>query len=347
MGTRRYVYNRALALLRTQDKPNMYEMRDQLVTAKNNPSVAKWELETPKDIRAGAVRDLFKNRKSAIGNLRNGNISRFQLGFCRKKDDPSIEVPKTAVKLSSGGLFIYGSKAYIPSKIKTSKKDGLRFSIDHDCRLQVRKGKWFLVVPVRVKVKGVEKRNSWCSLDPGVRTFQTVYSEEMVLQIKIRKDRIRKLQTKIDHFRSLRAKRVIASRRLRTREQKARTKIDNLIDDLHQKTIRFLTDTYDHIIIPTFESQEMSKRCRVKSRNRDLLQLKHFLFRQRLASKCKLRQCTLDVCTEEYTTKTCGMCGRLKDMGGKEVYHCDKCGAVIDRDVNGARNIAIKRMCET
>ena len=347
MGTRRYVYNRALSTIKTQEKPDKYKLRNELVIAKNNPNVQEWELETPKDIRAGAIRDLFKNRKSALSNLRNGNISKFKLGYCRKKDNPSIEIPKRAIKLKSNGIFIYSSKKYLPTKIKIAKRDNYKFKIEYDCRLQISNGNWFLVAPINIKVKKPTENRSWCALDPGIRSFQTVYSEEMVLQFKVHKESVKKLQRKIDLFRSLRSKKQIKSRRKKYREQKCWKKMDNLIDDLHHKTIRFLTDTYNHIIIPTFESQEMSIKCRVRTRNRDLLQLKHFLFRQRLASKCKLRHCTLDVCTEEYTSQTCGRCGCLQKMGGKDIYNCRKCGLVIDRDVNGARNIAIKRKNET
>ena len=50
------------------------------------------------------------------------------------------------------------------------------------------------------------------------------------------------------------------------------------------------------------------------------------------------------LCTEEYTSQTCGHCGKTKKMGGLEVYHCDSCQIKIDRDVNGARNILLKWM---
>ena len=50
----------------------------------------------------------------------------------------------------------------------------------------------------------------------------------------------------------------------------------------------------------------------------------------------------MEICTEEYTSKTCGRCGELNDVKALDVYSCNKCKLVIDRDVNGARNIYIK-----
>ena len=64
-------------------------------------------------------------------------------------------------------------------------------------------------------------------------------------------------------------------------------------------------------------------------------------------AKCLLEKCTIDICTEEYTSKTCGQCGTIKNIGNKDIYCCNKCNLIIDRDVNGARNIAIKRLKET
>ena len=77
-----------------------------------------------------------------------------------------------------------------------------------------------------------------------------------------------------------------------------------------------------------------------------MLQLRHFVFKERLKSKCALRGCTLDICTEEYTSQTCGVCGCLTKVGGLDVFTCTSCKVSIDRDVNGARNIAIKRLKE-
>ena len=59
--------------------------------------------------------------------------------------------------------------------------------------------------------------------------------------------------------------------------------------------------------------------------------------------KCELRGCSLDICTEEYISKTCGRCGILNNVVSRDVFSY---GLIVDRDVNGARNIAIKRLKE-
>ncbi len=44
-------------------------MKNKYVTIKNNNTINDWEKETPKDIRAGAIRDMVKGYNSAISNF--------------------------------------------------------------------------------------------------------------------------------------------------------------------------------------------------------------------------------------------------------------------------------------
>lgn len=197
---------------------------------------------------------------------------------------------------------------------------------------------------IKQKEIGLEKDNRFCALDPGIRSFQTVYSEEEIIQFQIKKETIRKLQLKIDKFKSLRSRKRIRKHRLKRREKKIYFQMTNLIDELHYKVINYLTNKYTLIILPSFESQKMTKNK--IGINRSLLQLKHYTFKQRLKDKCEEKRCHFYSCTEEYTSKTCTRCGSLKEIKGLEVYKCENCKLMINRDVNGARNIAIKILKE-
>ena len=101
----------------------------------------------------------------------------------------------------------------------------------------------------------VKNRKEYCSLDPGIRSFQTVYSDDSVIQIKIKKEMISSLQKKIDNFKSLRDRKIIKQKRFKRTERSIYFRLNNLIDDLHHKTIDFLTKTFKYIILPSFESQ--------------------------------------------------------------------------------------------
>lgn len=333
------MYNRCLEKTKKgEEKISFQDLRNKYVT--KNPLVNEWELDTPKDIRAGAIRDLVKNYKVLFSQLKHRQINHFKIKFCSRRDSPAIEIPKSAIKYSSDKFTIYNT--YLKSPLKQRGIKNIK--IEYDCRLQCKNNKWFLLIPTKVKQKKYLNRKEYCSLDPGTRSFQTVYSETGVYQIKANIELLKKLQHRIDLFRSLRDRKIIKTKRLKRRERKVYFRLGNLIDDLHHKVISFLTSNFNHIILPNFESQEIAKKNRWGNRN--LLQLKHFRFKERLKAKCELTETTLDICTEEYTTQTCGCCGERYDVGRDEVYHCTKCGLVIDRDVNAARNMTIKRLIE-
>ena len=47
--------------------------------------------------------------------------------------------------------------------------------------------------------------------------------------------------------------------------------------------------------------------------------------------------------TEEYTSKTCTNCLKINyNLGSDKTFKCPNCSLIIDRDVNGARNILLK-----
>jgi len=46
------------------------------------------------------------------------------------------------------------------------------------------------------------------------------------------------------------------------------------------------------------------------------------------------------------TSLPCGKCGKLNDVGGREIYICKFCNYKIDRDILGSRNILLKNLTQ-
>jgi hypothetical protein len=208
-NTTRYVYNKCLDKVKQDSTLNSgtgYSLlREQYITAKWNNIVKKdeihnfdsfihdWELNTPKDIRAGALRDIKKGYKTAWANLRAGNIRSFGLNFRQKKNyaEQSIEVPKSAIRLVKNqsnkleGCVIYPQ--YMPSTIKFDKKNlkGLNLSeLEHDTRLKKENNQWYLCISYDIEGTSKKMKEKTCALDPGVRKFQVMYSEDQVIMIE-------------------------------------------------------------------------------------------------------------------------------------------------------------------
>ena len=77
---------------------------------------------------------------------------------------------------------------------------------------------------------------------------------------------------------------------------------------------------------------------------RQMLTWSHYRFQQRLVNKTReYRNSQVIICDEAYTSKTCGCCGQLHEkLGGSKTFRCPHCGVVMDRDMNGARNILLR-----
>ena len=139
-------------------------------------------------------------------------------------------------------------------------------------------------------------------------------------------------------------------RNIRRRCSLLRSKIKNITNDLHWKTANYLCSTYKHIFLPSFEVKGMitklpnRARCISSKTTRNMLSLSHYRFKQRLLYMASVRENTVHICNEAYTTKTCGGCGVQQKMGGKKVFTCQSCPFELDRDFNGARNIYIKEI---
>ncbi len=126
-------------------------------------------------------------------------------------------------------------------------------------------------------------------------------------------------------------------------------KISNLVTELHNKTCLYLCRNYDRVMVTDFSCKKVNSKYGAlpKVIKKVLGALSHYKFRQRLQNKSAEYRCQYLEVTEEYTSKTCCMCGTV-NMGLKKddrTLYCKTC-EVIDRDVNGSINIFIKNRHE-
>ena len=331
-GTSRYVYNNALNGIRNGESIDMPKLRDKYVTRTFNTDFGlyelfenqkfsyvpkDWELETPKDIRAGAIRDLCKAYKTCFSNRQNGNIRKFKVSFRSKKKSSSIEIPKSSLKQNNKKYLSVYKNRFRLCNDKCLKK----LNITNDCRILHHRNKWFIVIPVPVP-KSKSTANEACGVDPGVRKFVTVFGDDGVTLVSLRKELLRRYHDKLERLQSLRDRGQISKRTWARGSARVYDRLDYLIDETHNKVIKLLLDNYSTVYIPKFESQKLAGKMKNRRTKRNLFQLKHYKFRTKLESKAELYGSNVSVCTEEFTTKTCTGCGELNDVGFSEVYDC-------------------------
>lgn len=348
-GTCRYVYNKVLAYI-NEEKPkyvNFYKLRNAFVIAKGN-DLEEWELKVPKEVRAYAVKELVTAHKACFTNKKNGNITKFKIGFRRKGISYPLTIQKQSICIQKNR-----TKTRIKIKVYTRTLGVLRVTqdkcfknmkvIDKASKIYLERGRWYLSIPVTKTCKSISPKNEICALDPGIRKFQVVFSEKEVLKVKANSKVRDKYMAKLSLLQRLRSKGRLSKHRFKRHYSKVQRRLSNLVRDMHYKLISYLTSTYKTIFLPSFESQKLVKVVRGKKCRRILLGDNHYKFKERLKDKCKLlRDCQVIIVTEEYTSKTCGRCGELTDVGGSETFKCRLCDLTVDRDINGARNIFLK-----
>ena len=122
-------------------------------------------------------------------------------------------------------------------------------------------------------------------------------------------------------------------------------KISNITDEMHWKTINYLTNNNETILIGNMSSKDIVKKGGKLNRmtKRISMNLKFYVFKQRMRYKCYTKGVKFGEINEWMTSKMCSICGNIKeDLGSAEIYKCDKCDKHMERDVNGARNIYIR-----
>lgn len=362
-GTVRYIYNKTVAFIKNnptdENRFKFQYLRNKFISYKSrtgviNNNINEWELETPKDSRAGIIDSLITNYKSAFSNKKNGNITKFNMRFKTKKNNSEIlPIPKSTIRYNKKSRTFKIYPTYFKDTFKLGKRINKKLNTIgaiSDSIILRSFNKYYICLVINNYIKESNNKDDIISLDPGNREFLTGYSPNgHTLKLNRDKKLLSKYYMKLDLLRSLHIRRKKTKKKniKKSKFHKLESKISNFVSDLHWKSIDYLTKNYSVIFLGKLESQKCAIRNRNSKVNRDLLTLSHYLFRQRLIYKCNQRDVKIRFTTEEYTSKTCTECGTLDyKLGSKKIYNCKKCHLILDRDVNGARNIYLKSLDE-
>lgn len=318
-----------------------------------------------------AIKFACASYKSAFSNYRNGNIKHFRIRYQRFNSKKKMfEVEKN--QFSKGSIF---RKLLEDGKCSY---DGSPFNLDdilniHQCACKMHfdreKNEYSLLVStVVIPEKFINIKKNIISLDPGIRTFMTGITDDEVIKIGNNvSQRITNLIKKINRCNNIINKRKKSnlninivrksegsnnktrkSSKLKKNIKRNSDKISNLVDDLHWKVSNHLVNNYETILIGDMSVKGIvnNKTSKLtKMTKRVALRMKFYEFRSRLEYKCMSNKVNYKVVDESYTSKVCSYCGNCKEnLGSAKIYHCEKCGITMDRDINGARGILIKSL---
>ena len=315
------------------------------VPGKKTPPWPSFMKGINKRVARGAVKKFVGSLNSMITNWREGNCeSKPTIKFSTKKS------PKEFVHFDDNGYKgllknVKGSYKFRGGQIPIEDLPlNKGYEICHDKVTD----RYFLHIPVDIdwSPKDWSPKNSFniqetvqksegeriISLDPGVRKFMVGYdpSGKSILFGKGSNKILTELLYEIDADGN-------------TGHNWKR--VQNLVKELHWKTIKYLTDNYDTILLPDFRISQMVKNKQLPKMVKRLLYMYSFhQFKKRLIFKCHQKYKKLVIVDESYTSKTCGSCGAINTPGRDETYSCKSCRVSMDRDIMASRNILIKNI---
>lgn len=223
-------------------------------------------------------------------------------------------------------------------------------------------GQWYINVQQHVTIARLldGETSRICALDPGVRTFQTLHSEsqavkygegfskEVLLPVVLSISKwISKRDLFIAKFKDRQETQYYSDmmKYFERKLNKLKARRNNLINDLHKQVAYDIVMNNDVILLPSFNTSNMvskgedGKRKLRKKTIRSMLNLSHYKFKVYLNYLAMKYGKTVIEVNEAYTSKT--FAGKIFSVGSKEKFKTTL-GKIIDRDINGARNILIR-----
>lgn len=185
-------------------------------------NLPKWAKPVPYQIKSIAVRDACIAVKEA--KIKYSQTGQFQQVKFKSRKNPiqSSYIPKSAV--SAKGIYC--------TKLGEIKFSELLPEDFGDCRLVVERGQCYLCLPVKSTKYPVENQNRIVALDPGVRNFFTLFSENSFGWIGSGDTgRIQRLSYHLDDLISRLTKaKSKTKQRMKKAANRLRLKIRNLVD---------------------------------------------------------------------------------------------------------------------
>lgn len=346
MSAARWVYNKTLErLAKRPEKQSWMASRKEILSL-----VPEALRSTPFEVKGAAAKEATQAFFAADRNPK-AVAKAFEAGLgdldiraafkSRKEPEQSLYVRKEA--LSDKGVYYTLSGTLKMTEPLPS--DYL------DSRLIWRSGRWFLAVPYKSqRVSYGDTQARAVAIDPGIRRFVTFYSPDRAGSFGISDfSRLQRLATHLDKLEAKRAGRTsVSGKRLIKAAVRIRTKMRDLVTELHRKTARWLCQNFDIILLPKFETSRMVLRAgrKLTSRTaRNMLTLSHYKFAQFLKHKAFELGKRVVECSEAYTSKTHPQTGEIRNIGGaKRIRLVD--GTWADRDIVGARNILLRALVD-
>ncbi len=341
----RWLYNHFL-----EERKTLYESKKIKISCYNQikkiPKLKKERLELAK-VYSQTLQDVVRRLDKAFQNFfrrveENKNGKRQKVGYPRFK-----------------GKYRYDSFAY-PQKGFELKGNRLNLSKMGDLKIRLhrelegniktltirrsRTNKWYVCFSVEINPPpnfggGLRKRESKhiIGIDVGLNSFLTTNNGEKIDNPRY----LIKLEEKLSEMQKRHSKKKLGSsnrEKSRLKIAKIHEKITNQrLDSLHKLANNFVK-SYDLI---AFEKLNIKRMIKNSYLAKSIVDVSWNTFLQLLRYKAEEAGVSVVEVNPKNTSRICSGCGNIavKKALSTTIYQCPKCGLIMDRDKNAARNI--------
>ena len=299
-----------------------------------------FDVDIPKRISLGVIKDFaYAWNRCYAKTARRPKFHKYT------PNKQSFYVTSMEYKLKAKG---YTTLPHTNSIKGISKKIKLKTKIDEDITInsvhfKYQNGKWYISGWYKINFPDTQQNLEILGLDWGIKNFMTTSKGEI---INYPKSVLREYQ-RIGKLQKIRDKKELHSKnyeKMQEKIRKAYERMENIKRNfIEQKTTKLCKN--HNIAIEDLTNNKIRFKYKSWRRNQFIAPL--FIFQQKLQWKCKKFGSTFYKIEAKNTSRICSHCGSIKENLNlnDRIYHCEKCGFTIDRDVNAAINIAHKAIC--
>jgi len=206
--------------------------------------------------------------------------------------------------------------------------------------------RYFISITAEVQDPPLQyKINKHIGLDWGLKTYLTGFDGENIITADFDEKILKSLDTRINLYQKQLSRKIINSKRylkVTTKLQQSYLNFSNYRLDNIKKIVSYLHENYDTV---SLEKLNMRFAISNKHLSKRVHQKPYYLFKETLVNKFNQFNKNVFYVPKEFpSTQMCSNCGNTKTKEeklklGENIYKCTKCGTIIERDENAAKNI--------